>query len=119
MKPDLRGTAVSFAVTLAGLALGFWQGAALAGAVAGLLARNRPVLSAVAGAGAGWLLFLAVQMAGPGGRVSSAFGSAVGLPGGALLFVLGSLGVGVALAALGALAGSGLAPFVKPPQKPN
>ncbi|MEM3086561.1 MAG: hypothetical protein QXO51_02035 [Halobacteria archaeon] len=119
MRFDLRGMLLSFAVTVAGLALGLWQSAALAGAVAGAIAKGRPVSSAVAGAGAGWLLFLLLQMAGPGGRVASALGSALGLPGGVVVFVLGSLGVGAALAALGASVGRGLAPFVKAPQKPN
>ncbi len=68
----------------------------------------RAGILAAAGTAAGWLLFLGVQMAGPGGRVSNALGSALGLPGGALPFALLSLGVALALAALGAVAGAGL-----------
>ncbi len=107
MKPDARGAGASFAVALAGLALGFWQAAALAGIAGGALARGRPLLSAVVGTGAGWLLFLGVQMAGLGGRVSNALGTALGLPGGALVFILLSLAVALTLAVLGAVVGAG------------
>lgn len=108
MRLDPRGAAVAFAVALLGLSTGLWQGAALAGLAGGAMARTRPLLSAVSGTGAGWLLFLGAQMAGPGGRVSSALGTALGLPGGALVLLLLSLLVALALAALGAAVGVGL-----------
>lgn len=119
MKLDARGAGVSFAVTLAGLALGYWQAAALAGVAGGALARNRPLPSAVAGTAAGWLLFLLVQFTTPGGRVANALGAALGLPGGAPVFVLASLGIAMALAALGALVGGGLRHLFGTAQKSN
>lgn len=108
MKPDFRGTVASFGVALLGLLLGFWQGAALAGVAGGGISRTRPVLSAVVGTGAGWLLFLGVQTSGSGGRVANALGAALGLPGGALVLVIGSLAIALALAVLGAVVGRGL-----------
>lgn len=112
MKLDLKGLAVSFAVALAGLALGLWQVAALAGLLGGLVARERPVRSATLGTLAAWGLVLLYNLAAtPAGRVAGALGSALGLPGG-LPFVLGSLGVAAALAALGAVVGGGLRPVL-------
>lgn len=108
MKIDLWGAVASFAVTFLGLFMGLWQGAALAGIAGGCISRTRPILSAVTGTGAGWLLFLGIQMSGSGGRVANALGTALGLPGGALVFVILSLVIALVLALLGAVVGRGL-----------
>ncbi len=125
----------TFILTLAGLALGFWQVAALAGVVGGYLTRGPPRPAAAAGnlpsrlksefkaafktlfslllanlgTLAAWLLVLIVQLvATPAGRVVGAFGTALLGAAGLPVLVLASLLFALLLAALGALAGRSL-----------
>ncbi len=100
---------LSFTVTLAGAAAGFWQAAALAGVAGGYLARERVYRSAVCGALLGWLLLLSVQLvATPAGRVVGAFGGALMGAAGLPVLVLASLLFAGLLALLGALVGRSL-----------
>ena len=106
---DKRAFGVAFAITAAGAAAGFWQGAALAGVVGGCIARERPYRSAVGGALLGWLLLLIVQLAAtPAGRVVGAFGGALLGAAGLPVLVVASLLLPLLLASLGALAGRSL-----------
>lgn len=106
---DWRAFGVAFILTLAGVAAGLWQVAALAGFVGAYLARERPYRSAVSGAATAWLLVLLIQIAGTsGGRVAGALGSALLGAAGLPVLALASLLFGLLLAALGAAAGRSL-----------
>lgn len=106
---DRRAFGASFFITLAGLAAGLWQTAALASVVGSYLARERPYRSAVVGTMAAWLVVLLVQLAATSaGRVVGTLGGALLGAAGLPVLVLASLLFAALLALLGALVGRSL-----------